>query len=299
MVGNKFDLKVSNTDFGNQENRRIRDTKRNRMKLAKEVITSKDSKIGVMKLLPEGPMTLTLPLIREMGEILEEFTVDQDIRAGIISGPDGDFCLGLDPDAILNSSTDEISKIMAGIFEMFGSLVSFPKPLIAEVGGNAVGGGAIIVYTCDYRYMVDGKGRIGFAEPLVGLPITKTLILRMRQVMVPSFVSEAAMEGALYKPADAVQNGLLSEVGASLEELRKKSLSKINVLNRIPASATVETKKALNKETLEAAKAAPKELTELFKKQPAMVKNLLEAMKANKEKRRPSLTHEANYTNQS
>ncbi|EMF82843.1 enoyl-CoA hydratase/isomerase family protein [Leptospira weilii serovar Topaz str. LT2116] len=266
------------------------------MKLAKEIITSKDSKIGVMKLVPEGPMTLTLPLIHEMGNILGEFAVDQDIRAGIISGPDGDFCLGLDPDAILNSSTDEIAKIMAGIFEMFGSLISFPKPLIAEVGGNAVGGGAIIVYTCDYRYMVDGKGRIGFAEPLVGLPITKTLVLRMRQVMVPSSVSEAAMEGALYKPADAVQNGLLSEVGISLEELRKKSLSKINVLNRIPASAMVETKRTLNKEALEAAKAAPKELAELFKKQPAMINNLLEAMKANKEKRRPSLTHEANYT---
>ncbi|EKR63288.1 enoyl-CoA hydratase/isomerase family protein [Leptospira weilii str. 2006001853] len=179
-------------------------------------------------------MTLTLPLIHEMGNILGEFAVDQDIRAGIISGPDGDFCLGLDPDAILNSSTDEIAKIMAGIFEMFGSLISFPKPLIAEVGGNAVGGGAIIVYTCDYRYMVDGKGRIGFAEPLVGLPITRTLVLRMRQVMVPSSVSEAAMEGALYKPTDAVQNGLLSEVGISLEELRKKSLSKINVLNEFP-----------------------------------------------------------------
>lgn len=74
---------------------------------------------------------------------------------------------------------------MAGIFEMFDSLMSFPKPLIAEVGGNAVGGGAIIAYTCDYRYMVDGKGRIGFAEPLVGLPITSVLIIRMRQIMIP------------------------------------------------------------------------------------------------------------------
>ncbi|MBE8432298.1 enoyl-CoA hydratase/isomerase family protein, partial [Leptospira interrogans serovar Pomona] len=81
----------------------------------------------------------------------------------------------------------------------------------------------------------------------------------------------------------------------SLEELRKKSLSKINVLNRIPASAMVETKRALNKETLEAAKAAPQELSELFRKQPTMIKNLLEAMKASKEKRRPSMTHEANY----
>ncbi|TGK29885.1 enoyl-CoA hydratase/isomerase family protein [Leptospira yasudae] len=265
------------------------------MKLAKEIITAKDSKIGVMKFLPEGPMTLTLPIMHEMGAILKEFTMDQEIRAGIINGPDGDFCVGLDPDAILSSSTDEISKIMGGIFQMFTSLMSFPKPLIAEVGGNAVGGGAIIAYTCDYRYMVDGKGRIGFAEPLVGLPITRSLILRMRQVMLPSAVSEAALEGALYKPAEAVQNGLLTEVGASLEELRKKSLSKINVLNRIPASATVETKRALNRDAIEAALAAPKELGELFHLQPKMIPNLLEAMTANKERRRPSLTHEANY----
>ncbi|EMP05368.1 hypothetical protein LEP1GSC124_2723 [Leptospira interrogans serovar Pyrogenes str. 200701872] len=62
------------------------------MKLAKEIITSKDSKIGVMKLVSDGgPMTLTLSLIHEMCDILKEFTVDQEIRAGIISGPDGDF----------------------------------------------------------------------------------------------------------------------------------------------------------------------------------------------------------------
>ncbi|EKP05669.1 enoyl-CoA hydratase/isomerase family protein [Leptospira kirschneri str. 2008720114] len=263
------------------------------MKLVKEIITSKDSKIGVMKLVSDdGPMTLTLSLIHEMCDILKEFTMDQEIRAGIISGPDGDFCVGLDPDAILSSSVDEIAKIMAGIFEMFESLISFPKPLIAEVGGNAVGGGAIIAYTCDYRYMVDGKGRIGFAEPLVGLPITFALIIRMRQIMIPSSVSEAA----LYKPSDAVRNGLLSEVGASLEELRKKSLGKINVLNRIPASVTVETKRALNKEALEAAKSASKELAYLFKTQSSIIPNLLEAMTANKEKRRPVLTHAANYS---
>ncbi|XDD49902.1 enoyl-CoA hydratase/isomerase family protein [Leptospira sp. WS92.C1] len=265
------------------------------MKLSKEIITVKDSKIGVMKLVPDGPMTLTLPLMREMNSILKEFTVDPDIRAGIIAGPDGDFCIGLDPDAILSSSVDEIGQIMAGIFDMFASLISFPKPLIAEVGGNAIGGGAIIAFTCDYRYMVDGKGRIGFAEPLVGLPITTALILRLRQTMLPSAASEAALEGALYKPAEAVQNGLLSEVGASLEELRKKSLSKISVLNRVPASATVETKRALNKDAFEAAKAAPKLLADLFKTQPSMVNNLLEAMKANKERRRPVLSHEANF----
>lgn len=263
------------------------------MKLVKEIITSKDSKIGVMKLVSDdGPMTLTLSLIHEMCDILKEFTMDQEIRAGIISGPDGDFCVGLDPDAILSSSVDEIAKIMAGIFEMFESLISFPKPLIAEVGGNAVGGGAIIAYTCDYRYMVDGKGRSGFAESLVGLPITFALIIRMRQIMIPSSVSE----GALYKPSDAVRNGLLSEVGASLEELRKKSLGKINVLNRIPASVTVETKRALNKEALEAAKSASKELAYLFKTQSSIIPNLLEAMTANKEKRRPVLTHAANYS---
>lgn len=265
------------------------------MKLSKEIITAKDSKIGVMNLVPDGPMTLTLPLIQEMDSILKEFTMDPDIRAGIIAGPDGDFCVGLDPDAILSSSKEEIGKIMQGIFFMFGSLMSFPKPLMAEVGGNAVGGGAIIAYTCDYRYMVEGKGRIGFAEPLVGLPITNALILRMRQVMLPSAVSEAAMEGTLYKPAEAVQNGLLTEVGTSLEDLRKKSISKINVLNRIPASATVETKRSLNRAAVEAAKAAPVELGNLFQTQPSMIPNLLEAMTANKERRRPALSHTANY----
>ncbi|MBM9500989.1 enoyl-CoA hydratase/isomerase family protein [Leptospira sp. 201903071] len=265
------------------------------MKLAKEIISAKDSKIGVLKLVADGPMTLTLPLMQELGSILKEFTLDQDIRAGIITGPDGDFCVGLDPDAILNSNEDEIGKIMAGVFEMFASLISFPKPLISEVGGNAVGGGAIIAYTCDYRYMVDGKGRIGFAEPLVGLPLSSSLVIRLRQTMLPSAAAEAALEGALYKPAEAVQNGLLTEVGASLEELRKKSLSKINVLNRVPASATQETKRSLNREAYEAAKAAPKQLANLFKEQPSMVKNLMEAMKANKERRRPVLTHETNY----
>ncbi|TGK33367.1 enoyl-CoA hydratase/isomerase family protein [Leptospira gomenensis] len=265
------------------------------MKLAKEIITNKDSKVGVLKLVAEGPMTLTLPLIKEMDSILKEFTLDQDVRGGIVSGPEGDFCVGLDPDAILNADENGIAEIMGGIFNMFSSLLSFPKPLVAEVGGNAIGGGAIIAYCCDYRFMLDGKGRIGFAEPLVGLPLTKSLILRMRQTMLPTAVTEAALEGALYKPAEAVQNGLLTELGANLDELRKKSLSRINSVSRVPASATLETKKALNGEAIAAAKAAPKELGDLFKTQPKMIYNLLEAMKANKERRRPALTHETNY----
>ncbi|EMO26911.1 hypothetical protein LEP1GSC170_2254 [Leptospira interrogans serovar Bataviae str. HAI135] len=73
-------------------------------------------------------------------------------------------------------------------------------------------------------------------------------------------------------------------------------MSKINVLNRVPASVTVETKRALNKEALEAAKSASKELAYLFKTQSSIIPNLLEAMTANKEKRRPVLTHAANYS---
>src|SRR5216683_1632294 len=67
-------------------------------------------------------------------------------------------------------ATDQIAAFIKRMNAHFATIESCPKPVIAAINGNALGGGSELTLCCDVRIMVeDGRSRIGQLESSLGI----------------------------------------------------------------------------------------------------------------------------------
>jgi enoyl-CoA hydratase len=230
--------------------------------------------------------SLTRATLLELKTILEETQADEKYASLVFTSANPKFFSnGLDAANVGKTPDDKLAEEVGEIVLFFGHLLKFDKPIITEVTGYAMGGGAVITVGSDYKYMLEGKGRISFSEVFVGLPLPGTFIDKIARTVYPPFV-QTICAGENYKAAEAKAIGLIDETAPDLEALRKLTLKKIDYLNRIPLSALQRTKQAINAPVIERAEAALKHTYESFTT-PIIVKNFREAMGALAEKRRP------------
>jgi len=230
--------------------------------------------------------SLTRGTLLELKAILDDTLKDEKYASLLFTSTNPKFFSnGLDAGNVLSTPDDKLVEEVGEIVLFFDHLLRFDKPVITEVTGYAMGGGAVITVGSDYKYMIDGKARISFSEVLVGLPLPGTFIDKIARTVLPPYVNEVCA-GANYKGQEAKGIGMIDEVAADAEGLRKLSLKKIDYLNRIPLSALRRTKQAINAPILERFEAGLKHTHESFTTE-IIVKNFRESMKALSEKRRP------------
>lgn len=95
---------------------------------------------------------------------LDRAARDETVTAVVLHGGDGVFCRGLDLGEIAAAGGDESGmKTAADTFaDLMGALLFLPRPVIAEVDGEARGGGTGIAAACD---VVVATRRSSFALP--------------------------------------------------------------------------------------------------------------------------------------
>jgi len=259
------------------------------MNYKREEITLSGGNAEIIHLQMNDQNSLTGSNMKELGKILSEINKDNSKKGAILTSDNEKFfCNGLDADNLLSVSKQNLLDEVGGIVILFGEIIKFDKPLVAEVTGHAMGGGAVITVACDYKYMLDGKGRIGFTEVNVGLPLPGSFIDRIKMRVSGRYWSEVCLEGKTFKGAEAKSIGLIDEIAPSKEELRKIALKKLDSLTKIPMTAYRSTKNMLNSGLIDKLELYQRETIKAFE-QPGVIDNLLEAMSALKEKRRPNL----------
>lgn len=258
------------------------------MNYKREVINVPNGLGEIIKFQMNDQNSLTGSNMRELGEILNEIKADPEKR-GVILTTDNPkfFCNGLDAENLLSTPREKLIEEVGGIVILFGELVKFDKPLITEVTGYSMGGGAVITVASDFKFMLDGKARIGFTEVNVGLPLPGSFADRIRMCVSARFWAEVCLEGKTYKAAEAKEIGLIDEIASTPEELRKLAVKKLETLSKVPLSAFRGTKNMLNGEIILKLAKYEKDTKTSFEA-PGVVDNLLEAMSALKEKRRPN-----------
>jgi len=230
--------------------------------------------------------SLTRKTLLELKAILDETQKDARYASLVFTSTNPKFFSnGLDAANVATVSDENLAVEVGEIVLFFAHLLRFDKPVITEVTGYAMGGGAVITVGSDFKYMLDGKGRISFSEVFVGLPLPGVFIDKIVRTVHPPFVNTVSM-GENYKAAEAKSIGLIDEIAPDLDALRKLTLKKLEYLNRIPLSALVRTKQALNAPVLERSEAALKHTYESFTTE-IVIKNFREAMAALASKRRP------------
>jgi enoyl-CoA hydratase/carnithine racemase len=160
----------------------------------------------------------TLETGEELGQLVEEFDKDPDLRVGVVtSAVPGMFIQHFDVSTIVDwadmlnkASKEEFEQMMAGMPSPRGIAELTEKPLICAMNGPVEGGGCELAMHCDFRFMARDTF-MGQPEVTAGFPPGYG-IPRMTQLIGLGRTLELCMTGRRVYPDEAERIGLVTRV---------------------------------------------------------------------------------------
>ena len=126
----------------------------------------------VVELILDRPGALnavSTELAAHLSGVLRALAADAAVRAVVLSSSqERAFCVGADLKERAGFSNEQLLAQRPTIRAMFGALLEMPMPVIAAVGGFALGGGFELALSCDL-IVADSSAVFGLTEVTVGL----------------------------------------------------------------------------------------------------------------------------------
>ncbi|MBI3216242.1 MAG: enoyl-CoA hydratase/isomerase family protein [Mycobacterium sp.] len=160
-----------------------------------------------------------------MHNAVDRLVAEQDSITGvIITSAKKTFFAGGDLKAISRVTADTAGEFFAtaeAIKADLRKLEKLEKPVVAAINGAALGGGLEIALACNHRIAADAKGVvIGLPEVTLGLlPGGGGVVRTVRMFGIQKAFSEVLSQGTRFKPAKALEIGLVDELVSSVDEL--------------------------------------------------------------------------------
>lgn len=147
-------------------------------------------------------------------DILHEITADRDARVIVLRGAGNRaFSSGYDINALRELEEQGIVlSTPADPFEVaLAAVVEHPLPIIAMVGGFAVGGGCTLAAGCDVR-IAGASSRFGMPPAKLGLVYSATELRPFVDLIGPARTKWMFFSGRIIDAGRALQYGLVDEV---------------------------------------------------------------------------------------
>lgn len=218
---------------------------------------------------PEKMNALNRSMYAELSKILNEAAGDFGIRAVVLTGEGENFTAGND---ILDFMDNPPSSESSEVAQFLGSLLNFPKPLLAAVKGNAIGVGTTMLLHCD---VVVAGPTAKFSMPFASLGLVPEAgsSLLFPQLVGYQRAAKIFMTGESFTAAAALEMGLVAAVDPDPLTYAMKVAQQIA---EQPPQAIINTKALLKARNHDSVAAVMKAEFEIF----AMALQSDEAMEA-------------------
>jgi len=186
------------------------------------ILVERNEQIGVVTLnRPKELNALNFSLVSELVDALEELDRDQTIRCIVITGAgEKAFAAGAD---IKEMSDKSPIDMMVGGFEAWERIRRIRTPMIAAVGGYALGGGCELAMHCD-MIVASENARFGQPEILLGVIPGVGGTQRLARTLGKYRAMEMVLTGAQISAQEMANHGLVNRVvpkGEHLSEAMK------------------------------------------------------------------------------
>lgn len=219
--------------------------------------TSADGVLTLSFNRPAKMNALTREMYGALANGLNEAAGDFGVRAVVLTSEGDHFTAGNDiKDFMENPPTGEDSEVA----KFLGSLLNFPKPLIAAVKGNAVGVGTTMLLHCD---LVLAAPSASFSMPFTSLGLVPEA---GSSYLFPALVgyqraARIFLTGETFSASDAKEMGLVSTIATDVYEQAMILASQIAAQ---PPQAVINTKALLKASSHDAVAAVMKAEFQLF-----------------------------------
>lgn len=191
---------------------------------------------------PERLNALNIQTIDEIGDAIQE-AVDNDAVRGIIITGEGEkaFVAGADINEISELNELNSRKFSESGQDVFSSIESCEKPVIAAVNGFALGGGCELAMACHIR-IASENAKFGQPEVKLGIIPGYGGTQRLTQLVGKGKALELMMTGEMISANEALRLGLVNYV-VPVEELITSSR---NMLDKILKQAPIAISTVIN-----------------------------------------------------
>jgi enoyl-CoA hydratase/carnithine racemase len=247
------------------------------------VIGERRGPVGIARLnRPEARNALSAEVLNLLGEIVEAYDADPDVRCIVIAGSDEYFAAGADIKAMRDRSFQE--AMVTPTARLWPRLAAAETPLIAAVSGFALGGGCELALHCD-MIVASETAEFGQPEILLGIIPGAGGTQRLARVIGKQRAMELVLTGRRIDALEAHRIGLVNQVTSRKEWLAKAIELAEVVASRPPIAARLAKRAVLAAEetTLAAGLDYERRLYELA----MATEDRVEGMTAFIEKRRP------------
>jgi enoyl-CoA hydratase/carnithine racemase len=177
-------------------------------------------------------------LDHEILDALAKTLPDLSARCVIISGTPPMFSAGYDLGSLAEEEgfAERAEALVAHPFtDAIDAIEAFPYPVIAQLGGHAIGGGLELALACDIRIAAQGI-RLSMPPAKLGLVYSHTGLRRFLDVCGPGNLAELLYVGRYVKAERAQLMGLVNQVAEAAELERRVILMASAIAANAPLS---------------------------------------------------------------
>jgi enoyl-CoA hydratase/carnithine racemase len=158
---------------------------------------------------PQRRNALSLGLMLELIDCLDEIGRNREIRAVILAAAGKVFCSGHDLSEMAGRDIDEYRRIFDVCTELMMKIQAIPQPVIAEVQGIATAAGCQLVATCDLAVAAE-EAAFGTPGVKIGLFCTTPMVALTRAIGRKRAL-EMLLTGELVSARTAADWGLINQ----------------------------------------------------------------------------------------
>jgi len=168
---------------------------------------------------PKALNALSDGLMRALAEKLQQVDGDSTLRAAVVTGTGKAFAAGADIKE-MHSRSDYSDVRHDNMLAHWSAIASIRKPIVAAVGGFALGGGCELAMSCD---IIIASEAAKFGQPEIKLGTIPGVggTQRLVRAIGKSKAMELVLTGEMLSAEEAEKAGLVSRVvaqGAEVEE---------------------------------------------------------------------------------
>jgi enoyl-CoA hydratase/carnithine racemase len=232
---------------------------------------------------PEKKNALTAQMYRQLGEALAAADADARVRAILLHGAADCFTAGNDLGDFLQRPAHGEPPVVG----LFRTLPGLAKPIVAAVGGPAVGIGSTLLLHCDLVYAAPNAR---FQLPFVPLGIVPEFASTYLLPLLAGYqrAAELLLLGQPFTAEKAKEVGIVTDI-VPHDSLLDKAHEVAQTLAALPPESLRQTKRLLKKRHGAAIAEAIAEETRIFAERLASPE-AKEAMSAFLEKRKPDFS---------
>lgn len=153
---------------------------------------------------------VTYEMWTALGGACHRLAADRAVRVVVLRGAGDHFCAGADITELLEPRPAGVPSFMDVNMAAEHALASLPKPVVAVIQGDCIGGGAALAIDCDIRLAAPGS-RFGITPAKLGIVYPPASLERAVRLLGPA-AKRLLYTGDLIDAAEALRIGLVDEV---------------------------------------------------------------------------------------